>query len=79
MTARQVLVLAAGLFLALILTIAAGFVLEPVPADPLGAGPWWDTLLRILVPAVWVFLFVLAAIWGVIALIALLQGRRGVM
>jgi hypothetical protein len=77
MTARQVLVLAGTLFLALILTIAAGFVLQPVALEPLGSGPWWDTLLRILVPLVWVFFFVLLAIWGVVALIALVQGRRG--
>jgi hypothetical protein len=79
MTARQVMVLAGTLFLALILTIAAGFALQPVTLDPLGSGPWWDTLLRIIVPLVWVFLFVLVAIWGVIALLAALQRRRGVM
>lgn len=77
MTARQVLILAGSIFAALVLTIVAGFALQPVGLDRIGTGPWWDTLLRILVPLVWIFIFLLVSFWGVLALIAVVQGRRG--
>ncbi|MHB0869388.1 MAG: hypothetical protein ACYC5J_08035 [Chloroflexota bacterium] len=57
------------------LTVVTSTMAAHLATEPFGQGVWWHWALWLAVPALWMFLFWLLVIGGVIWLIAFLQHR----